>query len=204
MLGYSWKRVRLSLKMFRDQDLFDKQKQEIEQLMILDKENYIDLYFGDESHFGLTPNVPYAWQHKDNPILLPSKRAQRLSVFALMNPQSEIFYRMVDGPARSMDIISTLDEFVLTITKKTIVVLDNAPIHHSKDFNSKIREWSRQDLFVYFLPPYSPELNRIEILWRFIKYRWLPFDAFINFNNLKERLSLTLKNIGSKCCINFY
>lgn len=204
MLGYSWKRVRLSLKMFRNQDLFDKQKQEIEQLMILDKENYIDLYFGDESHFGLTPNVPYAWQEKDNPILLPSKRAQRLSVFALMNPQSEIFYRMVDGTAKSMDIISTLDEFVLTITKKTVIVLDNAPIHHSKAFKSKIREWSRQDLLVYFLPPYSPELNKIEILWRFIKYRWLPFDAFINFNNLKDRLSLTLKNIGSKCCINFY
>lgn len=204
MLGYSWKRVRLSLKMVRDQNLFDKQKQEIEQLMILDKENYIDLYFGDESHFGLTPNVPYAWQEKDNPILLPSKRGQRLSVFALMNPQSEIFYRMVDGTAKSMDIISTLDEFVLTITKKTIIVLDNAPIHHSKAFKSKIREWSRQDLFVYYLPPYSPELNKIEILWRFIKYRWLPFDAFINFNNLKERLSLTLKNIGSKCCINFY
>lgn len=204
MLGYSWKRVRLSLKMCRNQDLFDKQKQEIEKLMILDKENYIDLYFGDESHFGLTPNVPYAWQHKDNPILLPSKRAQRLSVFALMNLQSEIFYRMVDGSAKSIDIISALDEFVLTITKKTVVVLDNAPIHHSKAFKFKIQEWCRQDLFVYFLPPYSPELNKIEILWRFIKYRWLPFDAFCNFNNLKEHLSLTLKNIGSKCCINFY
>jgi hypothetical protein len=121
-----------------------------------------------------------------------------------MSPQSEIFYRMVDGTAISMDIISTLDEFVLTITKKTIIVLDNTPIHHSKAFKIKIREWSRQDLFVYFLPPYSPELNKIEILWRFIRYRWLPFDAFINFNNHKERLSLTLKNTGSKWCINFY
>ncbi len=27
----------------------------------------------------------------------------------------------------------------------------------------------------YFLPPYSPELNRIEMLWRKIKYEWLPF-----------------------------
>lgn len=28
---------------------------------------------------------------------------------------------------------------------------------------------------LYFLPPYSPELNRIEILWHKIKYEWLPF-----------------------------
>lgn len=30
-------------------------------------------------------------------------------------------------------------------------------------------------LTLYFLPPYSPELNRIEILWRKIKYEWLDF-----------------------------
>ncbi|MDR1180459.1 MAG: transposase, partial [Bacteroidales bacterium] len=36
----------------------------------------------------------------------------------------------------------------------------------------------------FFLPPYSPELNKIEILWRFIKYKWLPFEPFLNFQNL--------------------
>ncbi|KAA6330523.1 hypothetical protein EZS27_020778 [termite gut metagenome] len=61
-MGYSWKRARLSLKMFRNQERFDKQQQEIKSLMKLDKKDYIDLYFGDESHFGLVPNVPYAWQ----------------------------------------------------------------------------------------------------------------------------------------------
>jgi len=74
-MGYRWKRTRQSLRMFRNQALFEQQKQEINQLMDLDKNGYIDLYFGDESHFGLTPNVPYAWQHKDNPILLPSKKS---------------------------------------------------------------------------------------------------------------------------------
>jgi len=39
----------------------------------LEDNEYIDLYFGDESHFGLTPNVPYAWQMKGKQILLPAK-----------------------------------------------------------------------------------------------------------------------------------
>ena len=30
----------------------------------------------------------------------------------------------------------------------------------------------------YFLPAYSPELNRIEILWKKMKYEWLPFQSF--------------------------
>jgi hypothetical protein len=203
-MGYKWKRTRQSLKMFRDQVLFEKQKQEIDRLMTLDKEGYIDLYFGDESHFGLTPNVPYAWQHKDNPILLPSKKSQKLSVFGLMNQQCQLFSKTVVGGFNSVEVIACIDEFIQTIEKRTVLILDNAPIHRSKAFKQKINEWENDDLFIYFLPPYSPELNKIEILWRFIKYSWLPFDAFVNFKNLKERLNFVLKNIGTKCSINFY
>ncbi|WP_157648304.1 IS3 family transposase, partial [Burkholderia ubonensis] len=32
-------------------------------------------------------------------------------------------------------------------------------------------------LTLYFLPPYSPELNRIEKLWHKMKYEWLAFKA---------------------------
>lgn len=203
-MGYKWKRTRQSLKMFRDQDLFDKQKQEIGQLMNLDKEGYIDLYFADESHFGLTPNVPYAWQHKDNPILLPCRKSQKLSVFGLMNLKCKLFSKVQIGGFKSLDVIACIDDFVKTIEKRTILVLDNAPIHRSKAFKRKIKEWQNNDLYIYFLPPYSPELNKIEILWRFIKYKWLPFDAFVNFQNLKERLNTVLNNVGAKCSIIFY
>ena len=29
----------------------------------------------------------------------------------------------------------------------------------------------------FHLPPYSPELNRIEILWRKVKYEWMAFKT---------------------------
>ena len=162
------------------------------------------MYFADESHCGLTPNIPYAWQHKNNPILLPSKKSQKLSVFGLMDLKCKLYYKTITGGFNSSDIISCIDEFILAITKKTILILDNAPTHRSKAFKNKIKDWQKQDLYIYFLPPYSPELNKIEILWRFIKYKWLPFDAFLNFQNLKELLNTVLQNIGTKCSINFY
>lgn len=68
---------------------------------------------------------------------------------------------------------------------------------------SKIEQWRELDLWIYFLPPYAPELNIIEIFWRFIKYQWLPLDAFLNFQNLKERITGLLNSVGSKCVIKF-
>ena len=52
-------------------------------------------------------------------------------------------------------------------------------------------------------PPYAPELNRIEILWRFIKYRWLPFTAYGSYEKLKEAAEEILANFGGKYHITF-
>jgi transposase len=55
--------------------------------------------------------------------------------------------------------------------------MDNSPVHKSKEFIENFRQWAARGLFVRFLPTYSPELNLIEILWRKIKYAWMPFSA---------------------------
>src|SRR5437667_1700649 len=48
--------------------------------------------------------------------------------------------------------------------------------------------WKKQGLIIKYLPPYAPELNLIEILWRRIKYTWLPFSAYACLNALIEAL----------------
>ena len=87
--------------------------------------------------------------------------------------------------------------------KPALVVVDNAPIHTSDDFEDELERWQKEDLYVQFLPPYCPELNLIEILWRKIKYEWLPLDAYQNFKTLTAALFAVLKGIGSKYRITF-
>ena len=169
----------------------------------MDDIGYIDLYFGDESHFGLTPNVPYAWQTKENPILLPAAKGKFLNVVGLMNRKNKLFFEVSEMTFNTDKVIQFIDNFTNQIVKKTVIILDNSPIHKSKKFMTKIKEWEEKDLLIYFLPPYSPELNLIEILWRRVKYNWLPFDAYLCFQNLKERLSFVLNNFGLKYDIIF-
>lgn len=49
----------------------------------------------------------------------------------------------------------------------------------------------------------SPELNLIEILWRFIKYHWLPFSAYMSFPCLVQAVEDILTRFGTDFTINF-
>ena len=54
-----------------------------------------------------------------------------------------------------------------------------------------------------FLPRIVPNSISIELLWRKIKYEWLPLDAYQNFKTLTASLFDVPKGIGSKYRITF-
>lgn len=109
----------------------------------------------------------------------------------------------MEGSVDTDLVIGCFDAFSDTITKKTVVVIDNAPIHRSQAFQKKLPAWEKKGLFLYFLPEYSPELNLIEILWRFIKYFWLPFSAYLNFDALVQAVEEILMKVGTEYQIAF-
>jgi len=53
------------------------------------------------------------------------------------------------------------------------------------------------------LPTYSPELNLIEILWRFMKYDWLEPAAYKSWQSLREHVEGMLRRFGQDFVINF-
>jgi transposase len=83
-----------------------------------------------------------------------------------------------------------------------IVLPDNAAIHKGDAMHRKRRQWAKQGLQLYYLPPYSPELNRIEILWKHAKYFWHRFVALQGTDLLGEIQSL-MKGFGSEFTANF-
>lgn len=49
--------------------------------------------------------------------------------------------------------------------KRMVLVLDNAKYHHARSLAPLLRRY-RQVLTLLYLPPYSPQLNTIERLWK--------------------------------------
>lgn len=198
-----WKRMRKSSKRKRNKTAFLQAKKEIDALHKQEARGELDVYYFDESGFNLTPEIPYAWQPIGKTIGIPSGKSKRLNVLAFCNKKLDFYQTTVQGRVDSQTVIKFFDEFSLKIEKKTVVIIDNASVHTSKKFKNELKKWEAKGLHIKYLPTYSPELNLIEILWRFIKYGWLPLSAYLSFKNLKSNLQTVLDGIGSKYQITF-
>ena len=201
--GLSWKRVRKSLKSKRDPDLFEQSQQQLASLIEQSRKKEIDLFYFDESGFTLEPCVPYAWQPLGETIKLPSSKSKRLNVLGFVNRECSFTSIVVEGSVTSAVVIASIDHFIETLQRPTTLIVDNAPIHTSHEFEDNLERWQKQGLTIVPIAPYSPELNIIEILWRKIKYEWMPFSAYESFQKLKESLFDILANIGKSYSIEF-
>ena len=198
-----WKRVRKSRKSLRDPDAFAKAKRALEALQRQEDHGKIDWYYYDESGFALDPTIPYAWQEPKSVIELPARKAGRINVLGFMHRHNDLPPFLFEESIHTGVVIACFDAFCRTITKKTVVVIDHASIHTSDEFEDRIPYWKKQGLVIKYLPSYSPELNLIEILWRRIKYTWLPFSAYACLNALSEALEAILSHVGSEYQITF-
>src|SRR6516164_6328549 len=88
---------------------------------------------------------------------------------------------MIEGKVDTSVIVECFEQFSQQINKKTYVLLDNGPLHRSQECIEQMPKWVQKGLIIKYLPPYAPELNLIEILWRFMQYSWLPFSVYASF-----------------------
>ena len=110
---------------------------------------------------------------------------------------------MVEGKIDTAIIVECFEQFSQQLDQRTYVFLDNAPVHRSQAFVEHIAQWVQRGLIIKYLPAYAPELNLIEILWRFMKYSWLPFSAYTSFQCLYEAIEQILTRVGTEYTLTF-
>jgi transposase len=201
--GLSWRRIRRSLRRLRDEAAFRQAEKELEGWKAAHRAGLCDLYYFDEAGFMRIPSVGYAWQGKGERLEVTSQRSVPENVLAFLGLSGDFHPFVFRGSVDTELVIDCFETFSRGICKETWVVIDNAPIHISEEFEDQLARWTQRGLHLYFLPAYCPELNLIEHVWRKIRYEWLPLSAFESNKAFAQALDTVLGQVGSKYQITF-
>lgn len=203
-LKMSWHRMRRGVAGQPQPEDYEKKTAQLQELKRLEERGEISLYYLDETGFSLVPNVPYGWQNQSEYLTIPSRRSGRLNVLGIMNRDNQ-FEAYVSEQSINSDVVSGCIEtwFPNQTPKPTVIVTDQAAIHTSGIILDPLEEWQERKITLFQLPAYSPQLNLIEILWRFIKYEWLEVEAYSSWNHLVASVERILREFGNTYVINF-
>ena len=139
---------------------------------------YIELIYLDESGSCLWSPTTYSYSRvgEQKRIEQTERRNGRISILGVWQPDQSFKYALACGSFKSKSYIEFIDwiaeqtsETFRTTGRMTVVVQDNGSLHKSQLTRQQWQRWREQGLFLFFLPPYCSEMNRIEDQWHQLK-----------------------------------
>lgn len=163
-MKFSYKRYRYSLKK-HPAEAFGKATRVIGDSKQLARAEQCELLFFDESGFSQNPLIQSGWSAVVQALgIEPLSNGERVNVLAALRHDDTLRWRIQRRPTVRDDVIAFFNDLAAQEhTVPRIVVLGNASFHKGEQIEQCRKKWMAQELFLYYLPPYSPELNRIEI-----------------------------------------
>ena len=108
---------------------------------------------------------------------------------------------VVNGAMNSMTFLAYVEQFLVPALRPgDVVVMDNLASHKIAGVREAI-EAVGCDL--WYLPPYSPDLNPIEKLWSKVK-AWLRRVSAATFDTLSDAIADALNTVDSQECSNYF
>ncbi len=147
----------------------------------------IDLKYLDEAGFCLYSPVSYSYSRIGQQKRLEQvpRRGNRISILGLWQPDQVFEYALAQGGFEGESYIKVMNwvaqKAALTLEQTgrlTVVVQDNSSIHKRESVRQQWQRWQEQGLFLFCLPPYSVQMNRIEDQWHQLKVHEIAGQMF--------------------------
>lgn len=151
------------------------------------QEGYIDLKYLDESGCCLWSPTSYSYSRigEQKRLEQTERRGRRVSILGLWQPKQSFEYALVCGSVKSQSYITVMDwiagkaaQTLFESGRLTVIVQDNGSSHTSHLTQQQWQRWQEQGLFLFFLPQYCSEMNRIEEQWHQLKTHEIAGQMF--------------------------
>jgi transposase len=132
----------------------------------------LDIWFMDECHFQQHGSRLAAWFHRDikDPVIKHEPTRKKIGIIGAVQVKEGKLVSCEEGKFNAQSIETFFDELYKhkLENKSMVIIIDNARFHHAKALQPWLDE-HKEGFALEFLPPYSPELNNIERVWKLLR-----------------------------------
>ena len=146
------------------------------------------VFFEDEGRFGRISREMYCWVKKDTvPSVARQMIREYIYAYSAIAPQTGDCFSMIAPYCNTEAMNCFLDHLAEQYSSYRIVLLlDKAGWHISKNICLP------DNLLLMHLPPYSPELNPVELLWREVRRKYFHNKIFNSLDDVEDTLTTAL------------
>lgn len=157
------------------------------------------IYFQDETSVSLIPVLGKTWSEKGKtPIIRVTGNRGKIILSSAISPGGRLLFRIEKKNVNSKIFIDFLKKILKHHpSRKIIVVTDQAPFHTANAVGGFVEKNGKR-LALYYLPPYSPELNADEYVNEYLKNKKLKAHSATSVGELRTITKASMHSIQKK------
>ena len=128
-----------------------------------------EIYFADEAGVRSDHHAGTTWGAKGHtPVVQTTGARFSFNVISAVNAQGEFRFMVVKGTVGAAKFADFIKRLVASTSRMVFLIVDGHPTHRSVVVRKLLEKLSSR-IKMFFLPPYSPELNPDERVWNDLK-----------------------------------
>ena len=129
-----------------------------------------DIYFGDAAHIRSDHHAGRTWGKKgETPIVMATGSCHGMSLISAITSKGHIRFMIKESGGVDADAFIEFPKRLLIGAKRSIfLIVDRGPAHRAKRTKAFVETLGGK-LRLFFLPPYSPDRNPDELIWKHLK-----------------------------------
>ena len=148
------------------------------------------ILFFDESRFGTKTKTGLAWFKKGSRTRIKVKLGfKNFYIYSAINPTTGKHFSLLLPSVNSECMNIFLEELSKTFVDEFILIMDGAGWHRSKALVVP------RNIQIVLLPPYCPELNPVEKLWKYVKDNTIKNKVFEVLSDLEDEVCRFLSEL---------
>lgn len=154
-----------------------------------------DIYFGDEAGVRSDHHAGTTWGVKGKtPVVRTTGQRSAVNMISAVSARGKLRFMLAKGRVNGTVFVEFLQRLMHHAPRPIFLILDGGSYHRSRLVRDYVASLDGK-LQLFFLPPYSPELNPDEQVWNYVKHHGVAKAALRGAKELKKYVKARLQSL---------